>query len=178
MSTDRGRVMADNTGTGDQVPDPTVLAQITTEVAQARATDLRNDLEDSTGAVNIRTAQAKLHTTQAATTAAIGSGFTFTPEQIETQLTQCQDLYVQYVKASTTAQRAEAAVHAPAPDTAGSMLQANQTQQSLTNLKGVIQSQLDFLKNWQHTLSAVKARYLQTDHLSESQWQQLAKGPH
>jgi hypothetical protein len=166
--------MADNTGA--QAPDPATLAQIRSETAQANATASRNDVEDGRGGIDIRTGQARIHAAQVAEAAAVGSGFKFTPEQIETQLKQCQELSSQYGQALLKAQRAYASVHPPAPDAAGSVLQANQTQQSLDNLKGVIQSQLDFLANWQNTLAKVKANYLQNEHMNESRWRQLAKG--
>lgn len=164
--------MADNTG----APDPATLAKIRSETAQANATASRNDIEDGRGGIDIRTAQARIDAAQAAEAAAVGSGFKFTPEQIETQLKQCADLYNQYNLALTKAERAYASVHAPAPDAAGSALQANQTQQSLANLQGVIESQIQFLTHWLQTLITVKNRYLQNEHMNESQWQQLAKG--
>jgi hypothetical protein len=180
--------MADNVGAGDggtgdaqapnqpgQVTDQAALAQIHAETAQANATASQNDPEDG-GGIDIRTAQAKIHAAQAAEAAAVGSGFKFTPEQIETQLKQCADLSAQYSNALGNARRAHIAVQPPAPDAAGSVLQAGQTQQSLANLEVVIQSQIDFLTNWQNTLSKVKANYLQNEHVNESQWQQLAKG--
>ncbi|HYS40943.1 MAG TPA: hypothetical protein VEO01_35470 [Pseudonocardiaceae bacterium] len=116
-----------------------------------------------------------MHAEQVATTAAIGAGFEFTPEQIETQLTQCQELSFQYRDALKNAERAETAVHEPAPDQAGSVLQANQTKQSLSNLQDVIRSQINFLTHWQNTLTQVKANYLQNEHLTEGQWQGLAQ---
>jgi purine nucleoside permease len=166
--------MADNTGA--QAPDPATLAQIRSETAQANATASRNDIEDGRGGIDIRTAQARIHAAQVAEAAAVGSGFKFTPEQIETQLTQCQELIFQYNQALLKARRAYVSVHAPAPDEAGSVLQANQTQQSLTNLHGVIESQVQFLEKWHNTLTEVKAKYLQTEQGNESRWQQLAKG--
>ncbi|HEY3750567.1 MAG TPA: hypothetical protein VGL80_15340 [Pseudonocardiaceae bacterium] len=166
--------MADNTGA--QAPDPATLAQIRSETAQANATASRNDVEDGRGGIDIRTAQARIHAAEVAEAAAVGSGFKFTPEQIETQLRQCKELALQYYQARGKAERAGLELHAPAPDTAGSVLQASQTQQSLANLRVVIQSQIDFLTKWQNTLTAVKTRYLQTEHLNETQWQQLARG--
>jgi hypothetical protein len=164
--------MADSTG----ISSPAALAQISAESSVAAATAQRADPEDpGTGGINPRTVQAKLRAAQAATTVAVGAGFVFTPEQIQTQLAQCQELSIEYGLALRKAQQAEQVVHSPAPDPAGSVLQANQTRQSLSNLTGVIQNQIDFLRNWQNTLARVKATYLRNEHLTEAQWQGLAR---
>jgi hypothetical protein len=166
-----------NAGSTSTPPDPALVAQIQSETAQAQATTRANDPEDpATGGINARTAQAKIRHAQATDAAAVGAGFEFTPEQIETLLPQCNDLRTQFEWARYKAQEAAQSVQPPAPDEAGSVLAANQIKQSLTNFVGVAQSQVDFLAWWEHELIRAKQDYLQTEHLTEEQWQRLAKG--
>lgn len=159
------------------VSDQQATTEIANETAAADAADKRDDPRDPiTGSVDIRTFSATLEAGRAATTAAIGKGFAFTPEQIQTQLDRCQSLSGDWHQALHQAQSAEQSIYAPAPDPAGSVTQTNQAQQSLVNLVGVIASQIDFLTNWQDVLKQAKANYIRTERLTEGQWRRLAAG--
>jgi hypothetical protein len=168
--------MAESTGDGQPPPDPALTAQIQAETAQAQATDRANDPEDpSTGGIDPRTAQAKLHHAQTATAAATGAGFEFTPEQVDTQLKHCQNLLNDLRNDLQDAQAANEGVYEPAPD-AASVAQADAVRNMMANAVNVIKADIAYVKNWQNQLNAARENYLTTEHLSEEQWNRLALG--
>jgi hypothetical protein len=146
--------MADSTGEAgaEQTPDP-IPGWIEGERARARGRDP--------------------YTPQAEPT---GGGFAFTPEQIEHQLRGCAELLRHYEHARYTALNSAAALHPPAPDEPGSVLQADATRQCLLDLADAAHDHLTYLTAWWHTLDDVKNAYLRSEHLTETQWQRLAGG--
>jgi hypothetical protein len=146
--------MADSTGEAgaEPTPDP-ILQEIVAESAPARRRDPYTRQTEPTG-----------------------GGFTFTPEQIERQLRGCAELLRHYDHARYTALNSAAALHPPAPDELGSVLQADATRQCLLDLAATAHDQLTYLDAWQHTLADVKNAYLRNEHLTEAQWQRLAGG--
>jgi hypothetical protein len=171
--------MADSTGRAGTAAasDQQTTRQIADEVTAARAADERGDPRDPvTGSINLHTFSAKIKDAEAATRTAIGAGFAFTPDQIQTQLSKCQSLSKDWYEALQLAQSAEQSIYAPAPDMPGSVSQMNQTRQSLINLVGVINSQIGFLSSWQAALSQAKDNYMKSEQLNEHQWQWLASG--
>lgn len=152
-----------------------LVNQVRAESAQATATARAGDPEDGhTGGIDPRTAQARLHHTQTAETAAVGPGFQFTPEQIDLQLHQCQQHLTDLYEDLATASRAMDTVHEPAPDGA-SVTQANAVRGMLNNTVAVIRADIAYLADWQSRLTAAKQNYLTTEHLSEQQWTGLAQ---
>lgn len=147
-------------------PDP-ILEHIEAESAAARKL-YPHDPE--TGAVDIHqfaTLLARAHA---------DDGFTFTPEQVEGQLSQCGRLLDHYHETGYRATTSAAAVHAPAPDEQGSVLQTEGTLRFLTGLADTAANHFRFLAEWQRSLVEVKNAYLRNEHLTESQWQRLAGG--
>ena len=66
--------------------DPTLINQIHAETAQEQAIAQANDPEDpGTDGINPRTARARIRHAQAATVAANGAGFQFTPDEVPGQ---------------------------------------------------------------------------------------------
>ncbi len=170
--------MADGMGAAGsgQAADPTLVGQIQDESAQARATAQTNDPEDpGTGGINPRTVQAKLRSSQAATTAATGAGFEFTPEQVDLQLRHCQDQIHDLHIDLRTAEQAVAAVHEPAPD-AASVAQANAVRNMLESTVNVIRADIAYVTDWQNKLLAAKQNYIATENLSEQHWTRLSRG--
>jgi hypothetical protein len=156
--------------------DPTLAAQIQAEGTQATSTADANDPEDpGVGGINARTGLAKLKHAQAVTAAAVGSGFQFTPEQIETQLKHCAEQIRDLNDDLRTAQAAVIAVHSPAPDSA-SVAQADAVKQMMENAVTVIRADITYLTDWQSKLVAAKNDYLTNEHLTEQHWQGLARG--
>lgn len=147
--------MTDSTGEAGQgsTPDPTILREIDTESALARGPD-----------------------PYSREPVPAGGGFMFTPAQVEYQLGRCAELIERYHAAEYTALDSTIALHPPAPDEPGSLLQADATLRCLRETAQTAKNQLDFLISWQHRLAEVKATYLRTEHLTETQWQRLARG--
>ncbi len=170
--------MADSAGAGGTpVSDRTTTNKIATASAQADAAATRLDPRDpNTGKADIHTFPAAMARILAATDAAGGGGFELTPDQLQTQLARCQQTMLSYLSAIQGARDARSVLHAPAPDTPGSMLHADQTDAWLGVLAGVIDSQTDFLAHWEKTLVDVRTNYLRNEHLTEDQWQRLAGG--
>jgi hypothetical protein len=165
-----------DTGASAPPPDPALIAQIRAETAQADATAAANDPEDpGTGGISARTAQAKIHHAQQATVAAVGAGFECSPEQIETLVPQCDELIYDFEQDQRDARAAIAAVYPPAEDE-GSVMYTNKLKQSLTNLVGVYDSQINYVKWWKNTLLQAKQTYMHNEQITEEQWQRLAKG--
>lgn len=167
---------ADNATRGSQISAQTAQTQINAESTQARTTAQQNDPEDpGTGGINPTTAAAKLRAAQTATTAAIGAGFEFTPEQIEAQLTQCQRELYDLNNDLRIAQDAVQAVHEPAPD-AASVGQADAVRNMLNSTVGMIRADIAYLTDWQAKLVAAKTNYQTNEHLTEAQWSRQATG--
>ena len=130
-----GGSVTDSVG-GAQMSDQAAEAQIDAESSQAAAIAQKSDPEDpATGGINPRTAEAKMQAAQVATTAAIGAGFEFTPEQVEVQLAHCQQQLNELNNDLTNAQEAVQAVREPAPD-AASVAQADAVRNMLTGTVG------------------------------------------
>jgi hypothetical protein len=155
--------------------DPALLDQIKDETAKAQATTRANDPEDGGRGIDPRTVQAKLRTTQAATTAAIGAGFEFTPDEVEVQLKHCQHQLSDLRNDLLDAQQAVKLVHWPAPDGA-SKTQADAVQRMLVSTVNVINADIAYLTNWQNKLNAAKQNYMNTEHLNEQEWTRLSQG--
>jgi hypothetical protein len=110
-----------------------------------------------------------------ATTAAIGKGFQFTPDQIETQLAHASQQLVDLNSDKRAAQLAAQAVRPPAPDQA-STAQSAGVRQMLLDTATVIDSHINYLSTWQASLKQAKANYMTTEHVTEEQWHRLSKG--
>lgn len=134
-------------------PDPAILREIEAESAQARRRDPYRREANATG-----------------------GGFTFTPAQIEHQLRACGELLAHYHKAEYHTLNGAAAVHPPAPDQPGSVLQADGTLRCLIELADTAANHFHYLAAWRDTLVEVKNSYLRNEHLTETQWQRLAGG--
>jgi hypothetical protein len=165
--------MADGRTTA--TPDPALLDQIKDETAKAQATTRANDPEDGGRGINPRTVEAKLRSTQAATTAAIGAGFEFTPEEVAAQLKHCQKQLSELNIDLQTARRAVEFVYEPALDDA-SRTQASAVQAMMATTVEVIRADIAYLTNWQNKLRAAKQKYMTAEHLNEQQWTRLSQG--
>jgi hypothetical protein len=165
--------MADGRTTA--TPDPALLDQINDETAKAQATTRANDPEDGGRGINPRTVEAKLRSTQAATTAAIGAGFEFTPEEVAAQLKHCQQQLSELNIDFQIAQRTVGLVQGPAPDNA-SQMQAAAVQAMMANTAEVIRADIAYLTNWQNKLNAAKQNYMANEHLNEQEWAKLSQG--
>lgn len=157
-------------------PDPHTIDEIDAEAAQARATAQANDPYDpgSDGVDSNRVVARRRHA-EAATQAAIGAGFQFTPDEVERQLTHCQEQIADLTADLQSAQHAKQAVHEPAPDDA-SVAQANAVRDMMQNTIDVIEADIAYVTDWQNKLVAAKNQYLANEHVSEQQWQRLAQG--
>jgi hypothetical protein len=166
----------DATGEPHTPADPVLLHQIESEAAQANANDRADDPEDpATGGINPRTVQARLRHAEAATTTAIGPGFEFTAGEVELQLKHCRDQLADLRVNLLHADEAVTAVYPPAPDPA-STAQADAVRNMPQNTVHAISADINYLANWQNQLSAVKQRYMITEHLNEQQWIRLSRG--
>ena len=153
-----------------------LVNQVRAESAQATATARAGDPEDGhTGGIDPRTAEARLHHTQTAETAAVGPGFQFTPEQIDLQLHQCQQHLADLNNDLQLARHTVDVVHEPAPDGA-SVTQAAAVRSMLINTISVIQADIAYLTDWQQRLTAAKQNYLTTEQVTEQQWTRLTQG--
>lgn len=162
--------------TGQALQDGLAMVELTTESGQLNAAAKQDSPpENSRGDVNPRAAVLDYEHAQTAATAATGAGFEFTPEQINTQLAHCTEQLNDLRGDLLTAQHAEQAVHPPAPD-AASVAQANAVRNMLTQTVAAIQADITYLSQWQATLTAAQARYMQTEHLTTDQWNRLANG--
>lgn len=179
--------MVDDAGTGGAMPggdpntsspllDAAALAQLSTESAQLSAAAAQDSPpENSMGWVNPRAAELDYQHAQAAATAATGAGFEFTPEQISTQLAHCEQQLKELATDLVSAQTAEQALHAPAPD-AASVAQAAAVRNMLTETVAAIQADIAYLTDWQTKLSQAQTQYMNTEHLTADQWSKLANG--
>jgi hypothetical protein len=167
--------MADYTSGAQAPADPALLDQIKGETAKAKATTRANDPEDDGHGIDPRTVEAKLRSTQAATTAAIGPGFEFTPEEVELQLKHCQKQLSDLRNDLLDAQQTAKFVHWPAPDEA-SKAQAEAVRSMMDSMVNVIRADIAYLTNWQNKLTAAKQNYITTEHLNEQQWTRLSQG--
>jgi hypothetical protein len=171
MTDDRTVTITDLTSGSES----TLVGQIEDETARAKATDRANDPEDGGHGINPRTVQAKLRSTQAATTAAIGAGFEFTPEEVATQLQLCQDQLNELQNDLVKATKTQNLVLEPAPDSA-SRTQADAVKNMFANTVTVIRADITYLMSWQHKLNGAKQRYMTTEHLNKEQWDKLSQG--
>ena len=161
---------------GQTPADPNLLAQIQAETLQADSTSQANDPEDpGTGGIDPRTVGAKLRNAQAATTAAIGGGFQFTPEEVDAQLKLCEAQINDLRSDLQDAQQAVQQVHEPAPDDA-SVTQANAVKNMLNNVIEVMNGNITYLADWQNKLAAAKQTYMTNEHLTATQWIRLTQG--
>ena len=156
--------------------DGTALVEVSLESQQlAAAAKQDSPPENSMGDVNPRAAVLDYQHAQAAATAATGAGFEFTPEQIDTQLTHCKQQIDDLRTDLVQAQRAQRAVHPPAPD-AASVAQANAVQNMLAQTAAAIQADITYLTDWQAKLTDAKTRYMANEQLTTDQWNRLANG--
>jgi hypothetical protein len=171
MTDDRTATITDLTSGSES----TLVSQIEDETARAKATDRANDPEDGGRGINPRTVQAKLRSSQAATTAAIGAGFEFTPEEMATQLRLCQDQLNELRQDLIKATRAQGLVQEPAPDSA-SRTQADAVKNMFVSTVTVIHADIKYLLTWQNKLNGAIQRYMTTEHLNKQQWDKLSQG--
>ena len=156
--------------------DGIALTQVSLESQQLSAAAKQDSPpENSMGDVNPRAAELDYQHAQAAATAATGAGFEFTPEQINIQLAHCKEQIDDLQTDLEQAQRAQRAVHPPAPD-AASVAQANAVQNMLAQTVAAIQADIAYLSQWQSTLTQAQARYMQNEQLTTDQWNRLANG--
>ncbi|MGH3623049.1 MAG: PE domain-containing protein [Sciscionella sp.] len=105
----------------------------------------------------------------------VGSGFQFSPEQIATQLKHCQQLK-EDLRADQVCIMQIEEVDPPAPDKAGSALQAKSFHKLGVDLMKRNHSQIEFLEQWARRLADAKRDYMQQEHVTEHQWNRLARG--
>lgn len=187
MDGSEGRAMTDDAGTassltggdptiGSQLQDGMALAQLNDESAQlAAAAKQDGPPENGMGWANPRAVMLDTEKAQAAAAAATGAGFEFTPEQINTQLAHCKQQLNDLQNDLQDAEQAEAAVHPPAPDDA-SVAQANAVRNMLSETVASIKADINYLSQWQETLTQAQARYIQTEQLTTDEWNRLANG--
>ncbi|HEX3783337.1 MAG TPA: hypothetical protein VHX38_27035 [Pseudonocardiaceae bacterium] len=104
-----------------------------------------------------------------------GSGFSFSPEEIATQISQCQQL----IKNLNSDQRdidVIAGTKPPATDEAGSVHQANAVVKFGNDLRVRNRSQIGYLEGWIATLQKAQQNYMETEHLTQAQWNRLTLG--
>jgi hypothetical protein len=172
-----GRIAAipDPTSGGQAPADPALLDQIKDETARAQAITRANDPEDGGRGINPITVQAKLRSTQAATTAAIGAGFEFTPEEVELQLKHCNQQLVELRNDLMTTKDTLEIKLDPADDDA-SRMQAYAVKSMLASTVNVINADIAYLMSWQNKLNIAKQNYMTTEQLNEQQWAMLSQG--
>jgi hypothetical protein len=159
-----------------ELRDGIALTEVSLESQQlAAAAKQDSPPENSMGDVNPRAAELDYQHAQAAAAAATGAGFEFTPEQINTQLAHCKQQIDDLQTDLLQAQRAQRAVHPPAPDDA-SVAQANAVQNMLAQTAAAIEADITYLSQWQSTLAQAQARYMQNEQLTTDQWNRLANG--
>jgi alpha/beta superfamily hydrolase len=169
-------VVGGDPNTSSPLLDSTALAQLSYESAQLSAAAKQDSPpENSMGDVNPRAAELDYQHAQAAAAAATGAGFEFTPEQINTQLAHCEQQLKELATDLFSAQSAEQAVHAPAPD-AASVAQANAVRNMLTETIAAIRADMAYLTDWQTKLTDAQTLYMETEHLTADQWNRLANG--
>ena len=105
----------------------------------------------------------------------MNEGYRFTPAEIQQQLIQCTDLLRKFETSYVQQAQAIALTQAPAPDTAGSVTQAQAVAAVGARATKRIDNQAAFLRNWYHTLISARNRYLEQEHLTEAQWNVLAR---
>lgn len=105
----------------------------------------------------------------------VGSGFQFSPEQIATQQKRCQQLK-EDLRADQFRIMQIGEVDPPAPDKAGSVLQAESFRKLGVDLMKRNHSQIEFLEQWARRLADAKRDYMQQEHVTEPQWDRLARG--
>lgn len=153
-----------NPAAGVAASDQTYVQEIGVEQAQQAAVTQANNVETAGGGgLNGRTYLAQERFVEQRAAAAIGGGFQLPPSQLQDQLRRSQELRNVYVSALQDAEQARQAVHEPAPDQAGSVLQATQARASLTNLTSVIQSHVAYLTQWSDALATAQQNYLRTE---------------
>ena len=114
--------------------------------------------------------------TEPAQSAATRGGYRFTPAEIQQQLIQCTDLLAKFEKSYVQrAARITTAAIAPAPDTAGSVPQADAVRSLGVRATQRAYNQAAFLRGWYDTLITARARYLEQEHITEAQWNALAQ---
>jgi hypothetical protein len=108
--------------------------------------------------------------------AATSGGYRFTPAEIQQQLIQCTDLLAKFENSYVQrASRISTAATAPAPDTAGSVPQAEAVRRLGMRATQRAQNQAVFLRSWYDNLIDARARYLEQEHITEAQWNVLAQ---
>ena len=114
--------------------------------------------------------------TDPVTAAATSGGYRFTPAEIQQQLIQCTDLLRKFETSySPRAEHIARSTIAPAPDTTGSVPQADAVNRLGTRAGIRAQNQANFLNNWYTTLISARERYLAQEQITEAQWNVLAQ---
>ena len=153
------------TGAGLNWVDGVGLAgQIKDEQAQASATAAAEDPEDPSGGINPRTFDARIRAAHQAAQQAIGTGYQFSPAQIEKNIADATDLIHLY-RADQNKILRIIAVKPPAPDPASVAHAAelsNRGQQAMARNE----SQINFLTAWIQRLQNAKTAYLSQEHLT------------
>jgi hypothetical protein len=163
-------------GGNGPVSDGTAVGQIKQDTAFEAANADRDDIESRDGGgINPRLAAAQMRGVAQMTTAAIGRGFQFTPDQIETQLAHANRQLNDLNFDRRAAQQAAQGVRPPAPDQA-STAQSAGVAQMLVDTAAVIESHINYLTTWRTSLNQAKANYMTAERVTEEQWHRVAKG--
>lgn len=98
-----------------------------------------------------------------------------TPAEIQQQLIQCTDLLDKFATSRLDTAHRIASVRPPAPDAQGSVAQANAVAAVGRRARRRLDDQADFLRGWYQTLISARERYLEQEHLTEAEWNILAR---
>lgn len=102
--------------------------------------------------------------------------FAMSPEQLDAQIKQRQQVILDLQSDQQAASAARLAVQPPAADPAGSVMQANAFKDSLAALRDQIQADIQTVTQWLNTLTTAKRNYMEQEHVTEDQWKRLALG--
>ncbi|HWE88068.1 MAG TPA: PE domain-containing protein [Pseudonocardiaceae bacterium] len=106
----------------------------------------------------------------------MGKGYTFSPEQIETQITGCSKLLTSLNNRLQTAEQAvEHFSVAPAGDPVSQRMSTGHSNWS-GDLATSITNKITETQQWMDQLKQAKANYMAQEHLSEAQWHRLTLG--
>ncbi|TCO62931.1 hypothetical protein [Actinocrispum wychmicini] len=163
-------------GSTPRPPDPHKIDEINAEAAQARATaQANNPYDPGSDGVDSNRVVVRRQRAEAATQAATGAGFQFTPKEVEHQLTHCHEQIADLTADLRSAQRAKDIVREPAPDDASVAL-ANAVRDMFSSTIDVVNADIAYVTDWQSKLVMAKNQYMANEHLTEQQWQRLAQG--
>lgn len=154
------------------IADQKTVSQIEGEQQQVYEQDLQ-EIEAAVVGVFDPSVETAL---RAQATAAMGRGYVFSPVQVDGLVRRAQDQSDRLRSYQQMIEPIQRIDLAPAPDQAGSVMQASAVTKSFENLNTRIKSQINFLTDWINKLNRAKQNYMQQEHLTEEEWKNLTLG--